>query len=173
MIQRKGDKTNVGWFGKQSQSLDRGRGLISRPPLAGGFCPGAELAGANWKIFLKKGVDFWRGLWYTIIVKGSKGRAVPTDECADTCPLTNSPKCVIIHTESEVSDMEPYKGYTLGCIVVDLLICLCVIYPIINWLVKWYWSSKKTLDKSKDLWYNKSTKGEGKATTSVGAHESE
>jgi hypothetical protein len=34
--------------------LDRGRGLISRPPLAGGFCPGAELAGANWKIFWKK-----------------------------------------------------------------------------------------------------------------------
>ena len=32
---------------------------------------------------------------------------------------------------------------------------------------------EKTLDKPKGLWYNKSTKGEGKATTSVGAHESE
>ena len=32
--------------------------------------------------------------------------------------------------------MEPYKGYTFGCIIVDILICVGIIYPIINWLVK-------------------------------------
>jgi hypothetical protein len=33
---------------------------------------------------------------------------VPTDECADTCPLTNPVLYVIIHTESEVRTMKCY-----------------------------------------------------------------
>ena len=40
------------------------------------------------KNFFQKSVDKSYKVWYYIGVEGSKGRAVPTDECADTCPST-------------------------------------------------------------------------------------
>lgn len=57
------------------------------------FRPGAELAGANLKNFLEKVLDFWGGVWYTIIVKREavssqrSGKLMaPMGDCVETGP---------------------------------------------------------------------------------------